>query len=620
MPARIDEKTHAVRVMFVVLAIVVLASGAGLAVAGFAFNAAGTRDIGVAVALGAALALAFLARARRERPLPPIAARDSGQRYFYALAISLLSVAVLSAHQASSPGSAYFAITSLVIGLLACRAMIVSDRQSVYLLLAAICVVSLLVRAVLFGFSPSMYGTDTFAHAGCIDDIRQAGHVIKTGPHGPHDYYSWPAAHLLALMTQVVGGTSTRLGMFLAFTIPSSILPLPVFVLTRRLVGETAGLVAALYVCFDQFLVEWGAFTIPTVMGITLFAVLMPQFVYPGKTNSSRIAAGLPGVALVWTHTISAFVTVVVLNAYGLLASLLAFITKRERVSRYRNQLLFAVAITCLLLSRWIFAFAPRGNFFRAMANQLYIALTHEMHLAASAFTAAPVLWNRLAFLFLAAMLTYAGLLWIRHYRQSARHLALLGSCVLVAMLIFALPFLGITALITPRWLGFMVVLAAPLVGFGAVSLSGSNVAPVRRAVLIAVGAGIWGWLSLNTYPINPNTPFYKVAPTFTYTVAEQRAMDFAVESSEQVLVVDRRAGNEYCSYVAPGRAIYKYSAYAEEGLLRSTGIFRDYARVVPEICYTDSEKITTDLRHDISRIYAGPDCVLTQVASRDFR
>jgi len=496
--------------------------------------------------------------------------------------------------------------------------MLASERPSILIILAALCVVSLLVRTVLFACSPSMYGTDTFAHAGCLEDILQAGHLIKSGVHGPNDYYSWPAAHLLALMSQVVGGTSTRVGMFLAFTIPSSLLPLPVFLLTRRLAGETAGLVAALYVCFDQFLVQWGAFTIPTVMGITLFAMMLPRFLYPGQNNASRVVAALQGLALVWTHTISAFVTVVVMNAYGIIASSLAFLTRQDRIAKYRYQLLFAIGITCVLLSRWIFAFTPLGHFFWSMMNQFFIALTRDLHLAATAFTAAPVFWNRLAFICLVVILTYGGLLWIRQYQQSVRHLALLGSCVVLATLIFGLPFLGIKALITPRWLGFMIVLAAPLVGFAAVSLT--TMSRMRAAATVAVSLGLWAWLSLNTYPINPNTPFYEVAPVYTYTVAQQSAMNFAAESSTCVLVADRRATNEYFGYIAPARAVYKYSDYAKEGLLNSIGVFRDYARVLPEACYTDNVDANADLRLDSAVVYAGPDCVLAQVSSEDFR
>lgn len=585
-------------------------AGGFVALTGVYLRASATAEIGVAVVVGAALALGARAR-RREPASDQQKSRPRLSNACSAATLALLAVCVVLGRSATVPPQSYFMLASVTAAVIALQTLVAPLPRHRGLILAEIVLLAVLLRAVLLFSFPSLYGTDTWGHAGAIDDWREAGHILRTGPHGEGFYYSFPVTYLQTIAVQLVSSTDIRLSMFLAMSVPLVFVALVVFSIGRTLAGERAGLLAALSTSFSQFLVVWGAFTIPTVVGIVLFSCVMLQAAKREHDRGRTVVLLLLSCALVWTHTISAFVTAIALLVFAVGL----YVTPRLRplASESSNSFVLVAALlfSALMLMRWLYAYYPDEPFFERTFRPFWYALRMDATLVGSPFEPAPTMWNRLSFLMLIVFATWGAVAWLQPPHRTGARASWVAATVALAAAMFGFTFMGINSLIPQRWLAFAFVMTTPMVGMALLSQPDGGPMPTGRALLAVAVVGSWAWFSVNTNFVNLDTPFYTTNVRLPYTASEQAAANTALVLSESPILADKTMSDEYFAYAAREKAVLPI-VLPEHGIPpRSIAVVRDYARLHAVAAQVELSAINADLVGRMPRVYATSDAVL---------
>jgi hypothetical protein len=588
-------------------------AGVTVALTGVHFHATATAEIGVAVLAGAVMTAVFPAH-RGDAAPEGLLSRPSMSRGCAAITVALIATCLLLGPRSEVPPQAYFILASVAAGAIALQIASAALPKRRAIILAEIVVLALLLRAVLLFAFPSLYGTDTWLHAGVIDDWFESGVLLRTGLHGDTTYYSYPVTYLQTIAFRLVGGADLRMSMFSVITIPLALVSLSVYCIGRTLAGERVGLLAALAASFNQFLVVWGAFTIPTVLGVVLFSLILLLVARPRLMPARWPMFLIFTCALVWTHTISSFVSAVTLVVFAVALWAASRTALHESRAGFSSVVVAASLFGALMLQHWLYAYYPDTPFFERTLSPFLHALESDATLVGSPFDPAPTVWNRVAFLVLIVLTAWGATSWMLSTARTRVHVAWLVASLCIAGLMFSLTFLGIRNLIPQRWLAFAFVLAAPAIGTALSSLLDGSHAAAPRAFVVAVIVTVWAWFSLNTNFINLNTPFYDINARYPYAVSEQAAANRALLITNGPILADKTMSDEYFDYVAPERQTISMGT-AEHAALPAAAtalaVIRDYARVYPVAAQTSHVAINADLVGNIPWIFATKDTVL---------
>jgi len=593
--------------------VVVGLAGVTVALTGVHFHAPATAEIGVAVLAGAVMTAVFPAH-RGEAAPQGLLSRPSMSRGCAAFAVALMATCLLLGPRSEVPPQAYFLVASVVAGAIAVQIASSALPQRRAIILAEIVALALLLRAVLLFAFPSLYGTDTWLHAGVIDDWFESGALLRTGPHGDTTYYSYPVTYLQTIAFRLVGGADLRMSMFAVITIPLALVSLSVYTIGRTLAGERVGLLAALAASFNQFLVVWGAFTIPTVLGVVLFSLILLLVARPRLLPTRWPVFLIFACALVWTHTISSFVTAIALLAFAVGTWAASRLSPQASRAELAPLMVAAFFFVSLMLTRWLYAYYPDQPFFERTLSPFWSAMQVDAGLTGSPFAPAPGIWNRVAFLMLIALATWGGIAWLLPSSRTHTRVAWLVAAVVIAAVMFGFTFFGVRNLIPQRWLAFAFVLATPAVGNAVESILKGPHASAGRAVLVMATVAVWAWFSLNTNFINLNTPFYKINSRYPYTASEQAAANRALLITDGLLVIDKTMRDEYFGYVAVGRLVIPMRNQDDAPSVvpaASIAVVRDHARINPADTQTWRAAANADLSSNTSWICATKDTVL---------
>jgi hypothetical protein len=556
------------------------AAGAAIALLGLYLRAPATAEIGFAVLAGAVLRFIFNARRAVDATEPHQLLPHVAKACTAAIVI-LLAVCMMLGRSAQVPPQAYFTLASITAALIALQIVVAPLPQYRAVILVEIVLLALVLRAVLLFAYPSLYGTDTWAHAGAMDDWYDAGRLLREGVHGSSTYYSFPVTYLHTIAVRLVSAADVRMSMFVAITIPLAFTAFTAYCIGRILVGERAGLLGALGTSFNQFLVIWGAFTIPTVIGVVLFTALMLQIAKPHHGAMHWLVFLLLACALIWTHTISAFVAAIALFSFSIAGYVVSKGRHQASDAATSSLLVAAAFFVSLMLARWLYAYYPDQLFFERVLDPFWNALRVDTTFTGTPFEPAPSIWNRIAFLMTIVLASWGGVLWLQPSDRTRTRLAWLVAALVIAAVMFGFTFLGIRNLIPQRWLAFIFIMTTPVVGASLLSsMYGSRSLP-WGTILVTLVVGAWAWFSVNTNFVNLATPFYESNVRYPYTTSEQAAVRHVLTIHAGTIIMDRTLYGDYPHYIAPGR-IYAPIDSAES-LFNSVAVIRKYAYSHPE-------------------------------------
>ncbi len=446
----------------------------------------------------------------------------------------------------------FFILISGAVAVLGVQIIAFRDlnKTKTLTIIGKILLLSLILRASAYFISPYPVGSDPWAHREYIAYFLESGRIAV-----PSDflyyYVNYPMAHLHSACTSLLTAISPHNAMFLWGAI-LTFSTLVTFLIVRMLTGNTQlALISMLLLNFVDVHIQWSIQTIAMSFGIAIYAfiIFFALKIYlkaEDKIKYISIMLIFLGI-IVWTHTISAFITLVSLFALVMGHMLYEFLYNRNirsfRSQTVQNLIGPLVILAVIITYHWIDPSYPLLN---KVFSGLLNSLSQEAEfLKTTALSNVHGRWEELlhpAGFCICAFFGIIGALYCSSHKERAKKYFPLIALVLVLFFIrYAFPIFGMRNIIPDRWPAFAFVIFALFVGLGifcALSLLKTKKAVFCTvAVFLLVGSSFM----ITDAATNHDSPLYgeEVILKLIWTESEMRMFAQINETYDGTIITD---------------------------------------------------------------------------------
>ena len=436
-----------------------------------------------------------------------------------------------------------------------------SNKAVSLIFIAKILLLSLILRASAYFISPYPVGSDPWAHREYIAYFIEFGRTAVP-PDFSIYYVNYPIAHLHAACTSLLASISPHDAMFLLGAI-LTLSTIVTFLIVRMLTGNIQlALVSMLLLNFVDVQIQWSIQVLAMSFGIAIYAfiIFFALKIYSEPEDKIKYIPFMLvflGI-IVWTHTISAFITLVSLLALVMGYILYEILYNQDLLSfRSQNAQLLIVPLMFLgviITYHWM---DPSYPFFDKTFGGLLKSLSMEAeYLGATTVSNVHGRWEELLQpmgFCLSAFFGIIGTLYCLAHKEQAKKYFPVAVLVLALFFVrYAFPVFGMRNIIPDRWPAFAFVCFALFVGFGIICvlslLKMKNVVLCVAAILFFAGS-----LFMVTNGLaNNDSPFYggEVSPKLTWAESEMVMFSQVNASYDGKIIADehtrRRPFNTY--------------------------------------------------------------------------
>ncbi|MDG6218919.1 MAG: hypothetical protein QCI00_05720 [Candidatus Thermoplasmatota archaeon] len=408
----------------------------------------------------------------------------------------------------------YYILLVICIGLITLDILMIQKDRQIGLVLFKILCVSFILRAGLFYEYPGFYGADPWMHMFWVQIMEEIGSL----PFGLSEFSIGnypPVFHLEVLTSVLVSGMGLKNSFFLSWGIIYSIGILFIYLFSRELFNAQIALLASVFITINQFHIAWGAWLIPTSIGVVIFSLFL--YLIHKKGNQKQIATILImcSLMLIFLHTLSPVVIVLAISIYGLSVYLSSYFIKGNiEILNYRSAIFLSLSLAVIALLRFIYMSYSKGGatFIESVLYPLKRTIETEMEFKGGEFvnhTFSDYPLNRVSFMLIIAFTLFGVFLCLKKEYQSRERFGLI--CVLTGLIFFSYgpSLLNVGNFIPGRWLVFGMVVGAPIAAIGIKNIFYiSNKAIYNFFICICIMM-IVTFFCINTQSVNMRTPFY---------------------------------------------------------------------------------------------------------------
>lgn len=445
-----------------------------------------------------------------------------------------LSLLTLSLSEIYTRSPIFFLLISGAVALLSIQIVAYTGRRTAeaYIVIVKILLISIILRYSAFFISPYPVGSDAWVHREYIASFIDSGHItISTGI--VQSYLSFPIAHLYGACASLVTSVSPLQSLFLIGVI-LTISSIFSFLIVRLLTGNVQlALFSMLLLTFADAYIQWSIQVIAMSFGIALFSIIiyttLKIFINP---DSRHIFFPLLLVFLsviIWTHTISAFITLVALCALLIGYIFSEMLISKNYSSLYSRTSSFFISTivigTIILLYHWI---DPAYPFLGQITERLTDSLSTEAaFLGGTSISNVAGRWEELlipiGFCLYVFLGTIGALYCISENGRPKRFFPILSLVLVLFFVRYAFPIFGMRNIIPDRWPAFALVCFCLFVGYGI--LCGISLPKKRTTILCGVALFFFiGSFLMSTDSIsNLDSPLYggEIKPKLIWTESE---------------------------------------------------------------------------------------------------
>lgn len=218
----------------------------------------------------------------------------------------------------------YYHLAIGVAVLILYQIVFTDDREfSPALLLGQIVLFAGVLRFTALGASPGYVGIDIWTHVPAWTSA-----IIETNRLTPLEgqkYYGAPWFHLLVASMALLGGFQLEQALHLSVGIAMVFAVIVVYVAARHFLNPRWATFAAALFGIVGYSIEWSIHLIPTSLGIVFFAgifLLLCRLILYGYDRGEFTLLVLLNIAVVLTHQIATFITLILLSAAVLAVAL----------------------------------------------------------------------------------------------------------------------------------------------------------------------------------------------------------------------------------------------------------------------------------------------------------
>lgn len=556
--------------------------------------------------------------------------------YLPAVVMLALAALVLWLQQTGVRTDGIYLLTGLIgVAIFVQILFVRDDRIAPALILFQILAAALVIRLAALAVTPGYVGVDIWTHATVfVEGITQDGSLSALANN---KYLTAPFYHVIGAIGSLVIG-STRYGVYLTLGVIVPLSVLLVYATARLLIPARWALLATAFLAFGDQVIRWGIHIIPTSLGLVFFLAVVYALtrVYTHDGELWIVALLLvASLAIVFTHQVSTFITLVVLGVASVVALLTAGLDLSDTPSGGLRQAfavggVFAITLATTLLT-WSVTPFTRGRTFLwgelAILNRLFRESVGFLNLAGSGAEASTsiggptqtgTLLNTSApyieifgfgLLLLAAVM---GGLYMLHWKGGA---ALTSTYLLTAgvlfVFVFGLSLFGIRALLPGRWMAFLYVALSLLAAVGLYQLSEGTSRRLAVAVFVLVAVGYPTTMVVAEKATLDNPAFEDRHKRFAYTEAE-------IASVESISAIYPPGDGRLIGTDHPFVGLFaRYGGYETEASILILGpdgpeeaqaaVYRDYQSVGPITFHREPDSSVTALPTNVESSVCPP-------------
>jgi hypothetical protein len=408
---------------------------------------------------------------------------EIGNRNITVLSIiwwSLISAAVVTydLSEIYTRHPAFFILISGAVAVLGVQIIASRDlnKKKTLIFIVKILVSSLIFRASAYFISPYPTGIDSWSHREYILYFLDYGKVTVP-PEFSIYYVNYPIAHLHAVCASLLASISPDDAMFL-WGVILTFSTIVTFLLVRILTGNVQlALISMLLLNFLDAHIEWNVHVMAMTFGIAIYAfiIFLALKIYLRPEDRIKYATLLFIFLciIVWTHTISTFITLVSLFALvvGYILYQIIYIQNIPSFqSRHARFLIFPlIFLAVITMYHWM---DPSYPFLNGNLNGLLESLSMEAKfLGATTLSNVHGGWEELldplGFCLYAFFGIIGALYCSSHKGQAKKYFPLIFLVFALFFVRYAFPILGLRNILPARWPAFAFVCFALFVGLG---------------------------------------------------------------------------------------------------------------------------------------------------------
>ncbi len=435
----------------------------------------------------------------------------------------------------------YFIIIVFCCALIAFDILYAQNYLYSYWVLFKIFLIAFILRAHVLYEYPGFYGMDPWEHMFWVRLLHEFGNIsMVTGLNE-----GYPALfHIEALTTLLVTGLNLKDSLFFSIGFMYCIVIFFIFLFARNLAGLKIGLLSSLFIAINPFNISWGAWLIPTSIGILIYSAVLYLFSSKINQTAGNIIIILLTLLLIYVHTLSPVLIFITLVVYLIASYLSSKIFSFNSVSTFNNKFVFfLVAILGIsLISRFVYnPYRIGRTFLEFILLPLIVTLKSSTEFQGgeiAGFTASDFPLNRIHFYILVAFTVIGVLYWLKPRIQSREKIGLIVTLIALIIFSFGPALFGIKNFIPGRWIAFLIVIAAPICASGIYQICNIPKTNFLKFSVLILIIAVFSFFTINSSDVNLHTPFYgelsENPDRYTFTESEMKAADTLLTVSDR--------------------------------------------------------------------------------------
>jgi|GEM_PF-5209720 len=431
-----------------------------------------------------------------------------------------ITTAIISTYFSLFLPNIFFILLSICISAIAAEVMLSYEKKfSVFSILIKIVIISLILHCSLFYEFPGYFGVDPWVHINLINTWEKWGHLnpIVNYEFSPYAYY--PIFHLGVMITKILTSLDSKDSLFFSIGIFYTVSTIFIFYFSKCFINIKSAFFATLIISIGIFHVSWGAWIIPTTLGLGLFCIIL--YCIFSKNNNLKTILFLFLTLLVLEHLLSSFVILVALCPIVLTTLMFRYLNEIKPIAEAIHQkTLCKINISYLIIYFFgflIFFYSNTMPFaksqtdaFTRLFGGFVNSIQTESELTGKIIESSGSIYllNRICFLLLTGIIILGLLQWIKYRHICVARISIIISIFFLVSFSYFPSIFNINTLIPGRWFPFIAIMCAPLAGQGILVISQLFTTQKQKLFLISIFIFIFAIFSLLSANINIYSPF----------------------------------------------------------------------------------------------------------------
>jgi hypothetical protein len=405
----------------------------------------------------------------------------------------------------------YFITIALLAGVISIEIVYKREKDSSWLILMKIFFLSLIVRYGIFYNYPSIMGYDAYWHVKMADLTTFQSHIPPF--EIINKYYYYPILHLFIAMSKLIFGIEIKNAVFLSIGFSGILALMFIYYIGKSIASKQVGLMAALLASLSNQLIVTGLTNITpgSLVLVYLLIVLCLLLKKDTETPQTTLLRIVLALLIIITHQLTSLVVFLSLTSLCIGKFIYKILYKDREGISINYLLIFAFS----MITYWMYTYIQLDKtIFDKGVFELAKMLQHGGEYGSNSLIVGidynKSLWEE-TILHLSYLITpfwaIGGIfLWLSS--PSNKKFGVLAPAIILNILVYAVPLLGIRSLLTDRWM--------PLVTIFLVITAGAYICKISELfkshwlkilTLLAITVS-FSFLNVITPAINKDCPF----------------------------------------------------------------------------------------------------------------